>query len=113
MMNRRRFLSASALIIAAPAIVRYEWLMPVKKVIDDGLIPLSYADAWLDPIMEHSINYRETTTAHGFNIQQWRKEQLRDGYLEKNFWRENQNAEWRARDEWLFKKVRERYHEQT
>ncbi len=32
MMNRRRFLSVSALIIAAPAIVKAEWLMPVKPL---------------------------------------------------------------------------------
>ncbi len=31
MMNRRRFLSASALLIAAPAIVKAEWIMPEER----------------------------------------------------------------------------------
>ena len=35
-MDRRKLITIGACLIAAPAIVRYEWLMPVKKVIVAG-----------------------------------------------------------------------------
>ena len=51
-MDRRKLILGGACLIAAPAIVRYEWLMPVKKVFDPGWVRW---EPWYNEDMDETL----------------------------------------------------------
>ena len=63
MMDRRSLIIGGACLIAAPAIVKFEWLMPVKKVIEPRIQDV-LAEMTLEELQEYAMSSWDTSSIY-------------------------------------------------